>query len=230
MTSAPRSAFGAEFVGAAGFLNSPTYGLPPVFLMAALRARLQDWEAGTMEVPSFDESVRRGRAAYAALVGVDVESVAMGGSVSALVGLVAAALPDGARVATLVGEFTSVTFPFAAHVGRGVTVTELTAEALIASAADYDVVVASLVQSATGAVLDLEALRDALAGADTITVVDATQAVGWKALNLGWIDVTLAAVYKWLLAPRGTAWMSLSNRLSRGMTPLSANWYAGADP
>ena len=114
--------------------------------------------------PSFDEPVRRGRAGYAALVGVPVESVAMGGSVSALLGLVAAAVPDGCRVATLAGEFTSTTFPFAAQAGRGVTLTELSADELVASAADYDVVVASVVQSANGDVLDVDALRAAVVG------------------------------------------------------------------
>ncbi|MCW2735139.1 MAG: selenocysteine lyase [Mycobacterium sp.] len=230
MTTAPRAAFGAEFVGAAGFLNSPTYGLPPTFLIDGLNARIGEWQAGTMDVPSFDESVRLGRAAYAELVGAPVGSVTMGGSVSALLGLVACAIPDGSRVATLTGEFTSTTFPFAAQVGRGVTVSEMTGAELIASAADYDVVTASLVQSANGDVLDIEGLRSAVGGADTITVVDVTQAVGWKALDLGWVDVTAAAVYKWLLAPRGTAWMSTSDRVSRLMTPHLANWYAGEEP
>jgi selenocysteine lyase/cysteine desulfurase len=226
----PRSAFGAEFVGAEGFLNSPTYGLPPTFLLDALQEHIAGWQAGTMHVPDFDEPVRRGRAAYAALTGVPVESVAMGGSVSALLGLVAPAIPDGARVATLSGEFTSTTFPFAAQAGRGVVLTELTPDALIATGGEYDVVVASLVQSANGAVLDVDALRAGLAGADTLTVIDATQAIGWKRLELDWVDVTAAAVYKWLLAPRGTAWMSLSDKMSALMTPHAANWYAAEEP
>lgn len=230
MTTGRRSAFGAQFVGAAGFLNSPTYGLPPTFLIDALNRCLGEWQGGTLDVPSFDESVRRGRAGYADLVGVAVESVAMGGSVSALLGLVAVAIPDGARVATIAGEFTSTTFPFAAQWGRGVTVTELTADELVTSAAEYDVVAASLVQSADGGVLDVDRLRAALTGADTLTVLDVTQAVGWKALDLDWVDVTVAAVYKWQLAPRGTAWMSLSDKAIRLMTPHSANWYAGAEP
>ena len=153
-----------------------------------------------------------------------------GGSVSALLGLAASAIPDGARVATLVGEFTSTTFPFAAQAGRGVVLTELTPDALIATAGEYDVVLASLVQSSNGAVLDVDALGAALAGADTLTVIDATQAVGWKRLDLGWVDVTAAAVYKWLLAPRGTAWMSLSDKVSALMTPHAANWYAAEEP
>ena len=105
-----REAFGAEFVGAEGFLNSPTYGLPPQFLFDALQECLRAWQAGTMDVPSFDEPVDAGRAGYAALVGVPVDSVTMAGTVSSALGLVAAAIPDGSRVATLPGEFTSTTF------------------------------------------------------------------------------------------------------------------------
>lgn len=230
MTTGTRSAFGAEFDGAEGFLNSPTYGLPPTFLLDALRQCIGEWSAGSMDATQFDEPVRRGRAGYAALVGVPVDSVAMGGSVSAVLGLVAAAIPDGARVATLSGEFTSTTFPFAAQAARGVSMTELTPQQLVATAGDYDVVVASLVQSASGAVLDVDGLRAGLAGADTLTVIDVTQAVGWKRLDLGWVDVTAGSAYKWLLAPRGTAWISLSDRVSRMMTPHAANWYAGEMP
>lgn len=229
MTSA-RWAFGAEFPGADGFLNSPTYGLPPTFVSEALHDHLAAWQAGTMDVPAFDEWVRRGRAGYAALTGTPTETVAMGGSVSALLALVAAAVPDGSRVATLAGEFTSTTFPFAAQDRRGVTVTELAPAELLATAGQYDVVTASVVQSASGTVLDVDALRSAVAGTGTWTVLDATQAAGWKRLDLGWADVTVAAVYKWLLAPRGTAWMSVSDRVAATLTPHAANWYAGEDP
>lgn len=225
-----REAFGAEFAGAEGFLNSPTYGLPPQFLVDALHRCIADWQAGTMDAASFDEPVRLGRAGYAALAGVPVESVTFAGNVSAALGLVASAVPDGSRVAVLKGEFTSTTFPFAAQAARGVTVTELSSDELIGSAAEYDVVSVSLVQSATGAMLDSAALRAAIKGSDTLTVVDVTQAAGWKHLELGWADVTVAGVYKWLLAPRGTAWMSLSDRIASRMTPHAANWYAGEEP
>jgi selenocysteine lyase/cysteine desulfurase len=225
-----REAFGAEFVGAAGFLNSPTYGLPPRFLVDALQDCIGHWQAGTMDVPSFDNHVRDGRAGYAALTGLPVDSVTMGGTVSAVLGLVAAAIRDGSSVVTVPGEFTSTTFPFAAQARRGVTVTELPADELVSAAADFDVVAVSLVQSANGAVLDVEALRRTVDGTDTLTVVDITQALGWKRCDLSWVDVTAAAVYKWLLAPRGTSWMSLSDRVARLMTPHAANWYAGRDP
>lgn len=225
-----REAFGAEFVGADGFLNSPTYGLPPRFLIDELRRCIGEWQDGSMDVPSFDHHVQAGREGYAALTGVPVGSVAMAGTVSSALGLVAAAIPDGSRIATLRAEFTSTTFPFAAQASRGVTITELSADELVATAADFDVVTASLVQSADGAVLDLAALRHSLEGADTVTVIDVTQALGWKHIDVGWVDVTAAAVYKWLLSPRGTTWMSLSDRVIRMMTPHAANWYAGEQP
>ncbi|HEX2286412.1 MAG TPA: aminotransferase class V-fold PLP-dependent enzyme [Mycobacterium sp.] len=225
-----REAFGAEFLGADGFLNTPTYGLPPRFVIDALQDCISKWQTGTMDVPSFDEHVRAGREGYAALTGVPADSVAMGGTVSAVLGLVAAAIPDGSRVVTLPGEFTSTSFPFAAQAGRGVAVTELPADELVSAGADFDVVAVSLAQSANGAVLDMETLRRNVAGTDTLTVVDITQALGWKRVDVGWVDVSAAAVYKWLLAPRGTAWMSLSDRVSRIMTPHAANWYAGDHP
>ena len=225
-----REAFGAEFSCAEGFLNSPTYGLPPQFMFDALQECLRAWQTGTMQVPSFDESVSAGRAGYAALVGVPVESVTMAGTVSSALGLVAAAIPDGSRVATLRNEFTSTSFPFAAQAPRGVTITELSPDELVTTARDYDLVTVSLVQSANGAVLDVDALRANLAGTETISVIDVTQAVGWKNIDLPWADVTVAAVYKWLLAPRGTAWMSLSERVSGSMIPHAANWYAGEEP
>lgn len=223
-------AFGAEFAGAQGFLNTPSYGLPPRFVADALHDSVRSWEAGTLNVVSFDDPVRTARAAYAELSGVPVDSVAMSGSVSSLLGLVAAAIPDGATVATLSGEFTSVTFPFAAQQARGVTVTEFGPGALEDAAADFDVVAVSLVQSANGAVLDLNTLRENVDGTDTVTVVDTTQGLGWKNIDLPWVDVTVAGCYKWLLAPRGTAWMSLSDRLIDRMIPHAANWYAAEQP
>jgi selenocysteine lyase/cysteine desulfurase len=225
-----REAFGAEFPGADGFLNSPTYGLPPQFLVDALLDCISAWQNGTMDVPSFDEHVNAGRAGYAALTGRPVDTVVMAGTVSSALALVTTAVADGARVLTLPGEFTSTTFPFAAQAHRGVTVTELPADELVTAAGDFDVVAVSLVQSANGAVLDVDTLRRHVEGTETLTVIDVTQALGWKRIELDWVDVTVSAVYKWLLSPRGTAWMSLSDRMSGAMTPHAANWYAGESP
>lgn len=224
-----REAFGAEFVGADGFLDTPTYGLPPRFVTEALHDCMWSWEHGRLEVSAFDEPIRSSRAGYASLIGVDERRVAMGSSVSSALGLVAASIPDGSRVATVRGEFTSVTFPFAAQAARGVSVTELLPGRLEDAAGDFDVVAVSLVQSADGAVLDVETFRRSVAESGTLTVIDATQALGWKNIELSWADVALGASYKWLLGPRGVAWMSLSERMFEALVPHAANPYAGED-
>jgi selenocysteine lyase/cysteine desulfurase len=229
MSGHPREAFGAEFVGAEGFLDTATYGVPPRFVTEALRDAVQSWEQGTLDVSTFAEPVRVGRAAYAALIGVDQGQVAIGTSVSSLIGLVAASIPDGARVATVRGEYTSVTWPFAAQAQRGVTVTELPLGRLEDAAGDFDLVAVSLVQSADGAVLDVETLRRSVAESGTLTVIDAVQALGWKNVELAWADVAAAASYKWLLGPRGAAWMSLSERMFETLVPHAANPFAGQD-
>lgn len=224
-----RDAFGAEFVGADGFLDTPTFGIPPRFVAAELRDCVRSWEQGRLQVDAFDQPMAASRSAYAALTGVDEHRVAISSSVSSAVGLVAASIPDGSRVATLRGEFTSVTYPFAAQAGRGVTVTELPRGQLEDAAGDFDVVAASLVQSADGAVLDVATLRQSIAESDTTTVLDVTQALGWKSVELSWADVTVAASYKWLLGPRGVAWMSLSERICDSLVPHMANPFASGD-
>ena len=75
----------------------------------------------------------------------------MAGTVSSALGLVAAAIPNGSRVATLPGEFTSTSFPFAAQAARGVSVTELKSDELVTTVPPTTVAV-SLVQSANGEV------------------------------------------------------------------------------
>ena len=225
----PREAFGAEFFGADGFLDTATYGVPPRFVADALRDCVREWEEGGLAVSVFAEPVRASRAAYASLIGVAEGQVAMGNSVSSMLGLVAASIPDGARVATVRGEYTSVTFPFAAQAGRGVTVTELASGRLEDAAGEFDVVAASLVQSADGAVLDVQTLRRSVAESGTLTVIDVAQALGWKNVELPWADVAVAPSYKWLLGPRGVAWMSLSKRMFASLVPHAANPFAADD-
>jgi selenocysteine lyase/cysteine desulfurase len=224
-----RDAFGAEFDGADGFLDTATYGVPPRFAAEALLDCVRSWQQGTLDVSIFIEPIRASRAAYASLIGADEDRVAMGTSTSSLIGLVAAAIPHGSRVATVRGEYTSVTFPFAVQAGRGVTVTEFPAGRLEEAAGDFDVVAASLVQSADGAVLDVETLRSSVADSGALTVIDVAQALGWKNIDLSWADVAVAPSYKWLLGPRGVGWMSLSQRISEVLVPHLANPFASED-
>lgn len=228
-----RVAFGAEFIGAAGYLDSATYGLPSTDTLRALSAAQDAWARGTLFAPGLDAEVAAAREGFAELVGVSADTVAMGATVASLIGLIAAAIDDESSVAVVPGEFTSVTFPFAAQEKRGVRIVEVAAADLATRAAEFDVVAVSVTQSSNGATVDLTALRRATAGTDTLVILDATQALGWidtGQVELSWADAVLAPSYKWLLAPRGVAWMYLSGRLAEQLTPHGANWYAGQEP
>lgn len=219
-----RRAFGQDFDLPDGYLDTAGIGVPPVPAADAVAAAVQDWRTGTGRPTDFDVPVALARAAYARLVGTAPERVAIGATVSGLVGLVAASLPAGTRVLVARADFTSVTWPFAA---AGADVVEVEPGHLGERAGDADVVAVSVVQSADGRLADLGALRAAQA-AGTRIVLDATQASGWLDADLGWADVVVGGAYKWLLSPRGAAWMAVAPDWD--LVPHQAGWYAGADP
>lgn len=212
-----------EFDVGPGYVNTPSIGVPPRTVVDAVRASVEAWATGCAAAPEFDAAVETARSAFASLVGVSVGSVAIGDVVSSMLGRVAASLPPGTRVLTAAREFTSVSFPFAAQ-GHEVVETDLAA--LPDQAASFDVVAVSVVASADGALVDLDALR---AGrGDALVVLDATQSLGWLPAELDWADVVVAGGYKWLLSPRGATWMAVSDRLLETVVPAAAGWYAGA--
>ncbi|MDD7964985.1 aminotransferase class V-fold PLP-dependent enzyme [Actinomycetospora lemnae] len=218
-----RDAFGTTFDVDGVYLNTPSIGLPPQPVVAAVTEAVTAWGRAETSAPQFDAPVATARAAFAQLVGVPASSVVLGTAVSGLLGLVAASLPPGARVLTADREFTSVTFPF---VSAGHEVVELPLDELPERTRAADVVAVSVVASADGAVVDLDALR-AEVGPDTLVVLDATQSLGWLPADLSWADVVVAGGYKWLLSPRGAAWMALSDRLAERIAPVQSGWYAG---
>jgi selenocysteine lyase/cysteine desulfurase len=79
-------------------------------------------------------------------------------------------------------------------------------------------------------VADLTAVKEATSANDTLTLVDATQAVGWLPLDATDFDFTVTGAYKWLLSPRGTAFMTVRPKLLERVVPLYAGWYAGDAP
>ena len=217
-----RESFGARFDVPPGYLNTASIGVPPDFVADAVGEAVQRWRTGAARAPEFDPLVTAARQAWARLVGVDPANVAIGGSVSQLAGLVAASIPDGTRVVTVAGEFTSATFPFAAQEKRGVTVREVAAPHEVD---DADLVVISLVQSANGAIADLESLRRN----GTRVFVDVTQALGWLPVRLDWADWVVGGSYKWLLSPRGAAWLAVRPEALHQVVPHQANWYSAPD-
>ncbi|MBW4720186.1 aminotransferase class V-fold PLP-dependent enzyme [Saccharothrix obliqua] len=218
-----RTAFGADFDVPAGYLNTASVGVPPAPAASAVAAAVQRWAAGEDTPASADASVTAARAAFGRLVGVPAERIAVGASVAQVVSTVAAGLRDGARVLVVRGEFTSLTFPFAA---RGLDVTEVDLDELVSAVDGHDLVAVSVVQSADGRIADLEGLR----ATGVPVLLDVSQAVGWLPLSLEWADYIVSVGYKWLMAPRGCAWLAVSPRGLATARPVAANWFAGEDP
>ena len=213
------------------YLNTASYGLPPRDGFEAMQAALTDWRGGRTSWEHWGEAGEATRAAFAEMVGVPAARVAIGATVSGFVGLIAAALPDGARVLVPEEEFTSTLFPFLVQQEqRRVTVTTVPA-ARLADAIDAttDVVAFSAVQMSSGEVADLDAIVAAARHHGAQTVLDATQACGWMPIDAGRFDAVICAGYKWLTLPRGTAFMAVGDELQQSVVPHSAGWYAGAD-
>ena len=155
--------------------------------------------------------------------------MAVGASASALAGLVAASMPAGTRVLVPDIEFTSTLFPFMAQPGLEVR-TVPPAELAGAIDADTDVVAFSVVQMSTGEVADVDAVLAAAADHDALTVADASQAAGWLPLDATRFDFLYAIGYKWLISPRGTAWMAIAPERLEALVPAAANWFASGEP
>jgi selenocysteine lyase/cysteine desulfurase len=213
-----------------GWLDTASYGLPPKPAWEELQAALADWRVGRTSWEPWDTSTARSRAAFARLVGVAVDDVTVGSTVSQLLAPVANALPAGARVLAPDNEFTSNLFPFMAQEGRGVRVRTVAADKLAeAIDADTDAVAFSLVQSADGSVARYDDIVAAARSCGAWVIVDATQACGWLPFEAGRADVVAVGAYKWLMAPRGTAFGYLSPQFRERMVPSAAGWYAGED-
>lgn len=213
-----------------GWLNTASYGLPPRPAWDALQEALGDWRRGRTSWEGWDHATQRARESFARLVGADTGDVAVGSAVSQMVGLLAAALPDGARVLAPGIEFGSNLFPYQMHESRGVVVQTVEVDELVDRIDErVDLVAVSAVQSATGQVADLPAICAKARAADALVVVDATQAVGWLPIDVADVDALVCGAYKWLCSPRGTAFLYIRPGLREQVRPLAAGWYAGED-
>jgi selenocysteine lyase/cysteine desulfurase len=164
------------------------------------------------------------------MIGVEAQRVAIGATVSAFVGLIAASVPAGANVVIPDVEFTSTLFPFLVQEQRGVHVMTVPASRLADSIdADTDLVAFSAVQMSTGDVADVDAVVAAATHHGARTLLDATQACGWLPVDGSRVDAVVCTAYKWLMSPRGSAFLAISDDWLPQIAPHGAGWYAGED-
>ncbi len=219
----------AQWSPAGVYLNTASYGLPPRDGFDAMQAALAEWRGGRTSWERWGETTEGSRAAWASMVGVAPARVAVGSTVSAFVGLIAASLPDGARVLVPDVEFTSTLFPFLVEQERGRLTVTTVPPARLAEAIDAgtDLVALSAVQMSSGEVADLAAIATAARHHGARTLLDATQACGWLPIDAAQMDAVVCGGYKWLTSPRGTAFMAIDDEWAEHITPNAAGWYAG---
>ena len=213
-----------------GYLSACTAGLPTAATVAAMRGFIDDWRAGRADARALGEQAERCREHYARLAGVAVDRVALGSQVSQLVSMVASSVPDGAEVLCAAGDFASLAHPLEQLAYRGVRVRYAPVSRLAEELrTDTALVAFSLVQSATGEVADAEAIRAAAEHVGARTLVDLTQSLGWLPVGADPFDFTVCHAYKWLCAPRGTAFLTVRAGLDEQLVPLAAGWYSADD-
>ena len=213
---------------ARGFLAVASIGLPTRATVDAQRADIELWASGMRDPMDYDAIHENTRVHYAKLVGVSPDRVATGSQTSVMTSVIAAAVPDGAEVLCIDGDFSSIMFPFLQRPGIAVRAVPL--DELAASVTDSTwLVVFSLAQSATGRIADVPAIVAAAKEHGAYTVCDVTQAAGVYPVDASLFDATLCHAYKWLCSPRGVAFLTLSETFQRELSPIQAGWYAGGD-
>lgn len=219
------------------WLDTPASAPGAAPVTSALTSAITGWQEGSLGAADWERAAPRARAAFARYLGVPEAHVALMGSVAEAAATVAASLPRrGGTVVVGDGEFRSNLFPWLALEARGYRITRVPAgnadrtESLLAAIDEQTALIAvSHVLSADGERTDLVRLR---AAADTVGArifADATQSLGVLGTDLAASRPDYLAVhgYKWLLCPRGAAWLVTSHYDE--LCPLLPSWKSAAD-
>ncbi len=216
-----------EITCGTSYLNTASHGLTPARSARAMHEAIDEWRGGNLA--GQEPAVTSAREAFARLANVPAERVAVGSSASVHAGLIAAGQSSGAEILVAEGDFSSLVNPFT--VRRDLKVRIVALERLAEEIRPGTALVAvSAVQSADGRVADLAAIREAAARHGARTLVDATQSAGWLPLDAGDHDYVICGAFKWLLSPRGTSFLTVSESAAAGLPPIFAGWAAGEDP
>jgi selenocysteine lyase/cysteine desulfurase len=207
----------------------------------ALDAAIADWRSGHFSWQDWDAAPARCRHAFAQLASVDPATVSLHGSAAESVATVARSLPPGSVVIPG-SDYRSVLYPVLAldqernpvlrvdgtGPGGAVTADDLSREIR----EDTVLVAVSDTLTSTGYRLDLASVSAAAHAAGARLLADLTQSFGVLNYDLPALAIDHVVVhgYKWLLCPRGTAWLvTRADSLDR-LEPLMPNWKSTASP
>jgi selenocysteine lyase/cysteine desulfurase len=211
-------------------LDAASYGLPPRPALQRMAAITERWAHGDVDWELFDTYGEPARSDFAALIGASADEVALIATMSIGVGLVAAALPAEAEVVLAADEYSAVILPMlVAAQARGVHVREVPFAGLVdAVGPETTLVAVSVPQMHTGAVVDLAGLVEACRAVGARLLIDASQGVPFVdfAPSIAGIDYIVAAGYKHLLSPRGSAFLYVRRDRWADLPAWNANFRA----
>jgi selenocysteine lyase/cysteine desulfurase len=205
----------------------------------ALARAHRAWMDGSFDWQAWERDADATREPFAGLIGARASTIALLPSLSEAAATVAASLPPG-RVVVGADEFRSNLFPWLALEARGctpVTVASrdgvLYADDLVSAVDASTVLVAvSAVHSATGARPPLDGLAARCREVGARLFVNATQLIGALRFDVGDLAPDFVAThgYKWLLTPRGAAWLHVHPDRLEELRPLAPSWRSVAEP
>lgn len=220
------------------WLDTPAAPPAAAPVSQALKTAIDQWTSGDFAWTDWVEAGEQARLLMAGLLRVSPSTVALLASTGEAAATVAKDLPPGDIV---IGdlEYRSMLFPFmsagdAEH--RLIRATSgapgvRTRDLLAAISKRTRIVVVSDVLSQDGHRLDLRRLREAADSVGAQLFVDATQSLGALRFDYDRIrpDYLVVHGYKWLLTPRGAAFLVVRDSLVHGMRPLAPNVQSSVD-
>jgi len=208
-------------------------------VLAALRDALDEWEAGDFSWVEWESIAYATRPMLARMIGADAGCVALAGSLSQAAATVARSLPAG-RIVVGEREFRSNLFPWLQLRDHGFDVIEVAEPAGVPRTAALleridpgtTLVAVSEVLTATGSRIDLAAVVERAHDVGARVFVNLTQSLGVLRFDVGAVPADYVAVhgYKWLLCPRGCAWLYVRPDRLSGLEPLAPSWKSSRDP
>lgn len=218
------------------WLDTPATAPAASPVVAGLRTAIDEWEAGSFSWRDAEAAAFATRGLFAEILGVDETSVALMSSVAEAATTVARSLPVGTIV---LGEkeFRSNLLPWLQLTDEGFTIRQVNGVADVVQTRDLidaiepgtTLVAVSEVLSRNGNRADLAAIAAQCRSVGARLFVDATQSLGALQLSPQEFDFVACHGYKWLLAPRGCAWLyARPDRLTE-LRPCAPSWRSSAD-
>jgi selenocysteine lyase/cysteine desulfurase len=209
------------------WLDTP--GSPPGAgpVVDALRDTVSAWSSGEFDWRTWDCAAEDARQLFARFIGVEPGTVSAVGSLAEASATVAGSLPRG-RVVVAEDDFRSNLFPWLARHDVVAVPADRLADALDE---DTALLAVSEVTTKDGRRRDLRALRAATDAVGARLFVNLTQSLG--ALRFDPLirpDYLAVHGYKWLLCPRGAAWLVTRPDRVGELAPLAPNWKSTPPP